>query len=122
MRDKLKEIKGELRRMMHLPIPKQGKQLWQILSGWLAYHAAPTNFRALQAFRDHVTKRWRRVLSRRSQRGGITWERMRKIAEDWLPRPRILHPWPRTRFAVKHLREEPCAGIPRARICAGGAQ
>jgi RNA-directed DNA polymerase len=104
MRDKLKEIKGELRRMMHLPIPKQGKRLWQILSGWLAYHAVPTNFRALQAFRDHVTKCWRRVLSRRSQRGGITWERMRKIAEDWLPRPRILHPWPRTRFAVKHPR------------------
>ena len=104
MRTKLKEIKGELRRMMHLPIPKQGKRLWQILSGWLAYHAVPTNFRALQAFRDHVMKRWRRALSRRSQRGGITWERMRKIAEEWLPSPRILHPWPRTRFAVKHPR------------------
>jgi len=39
-----------------------------------------------------------------SQRGGVTWERMRKIADEWLPRPRNLHPWPRTRFAVKHPR------------------
>jgi len=104
MRAKLGEIKGELRRMMHLPIAEQGKRLWQVLSGWLAYHAVPTNFRALQMFRDQVTKRWRRSLSRRSQRGGVTWERMRKIADEWLPRPRILHPWPRTRFAVKHPR------------------
>jgi hypothetical protein len=93
-----------MRRMMHLPIAEQGKRLWQVLSGWLAYHAVPTNFRALQVFRDQVTKRWRRRLSRRSQRGGITWERMRKIAEEWLPRPRILHPWPRARFAVNHQR------------------
>ena len=104
MRAKLKEVKGELWRMMHLPIPEQGKRLWQVLSGWLAYHAVPTNFRALQIFRDQVTKRWRRSLSRRSQRGGVTWERMRKIADEWLPRPRILHPWPRTRFAVQHPR------------------
>ncbi len=104
MRAKLKEIKRELWRMMLLPIAEQGKRLWQVLSGWLAHHAVPTNFRALQMFRDQVTKRWRRSLSRRSQRGGVTWERMREIADEWLPRPRILHPWPRTRFAVKHPR------------------
>jgi len=104
MRVKLKEIREELRRMMHLPIAEQGKRLYQILAGWFAYHAVPTNFRALQRFRDQVTQRWRRSLSRRSQRGGITWERMRKIVAEWLPRPRILHPWPRARFAVNHPR------------------
>jgi RNA-directed DNA polymerase len=66
MRAKLKEIREELRRMMHLPIPEQGKRLWQVLNGWLAYHAVPTNFRALQTFRDRVTKLWRRSLSRHS--------------------------------------------------------
>jgi RNA-directed DNA polymerase len=104
MRAKLKEIRRELRRMMHLPIAEQGKRLWQVLSGWLAYHAVPMNFRALQMFRDRVTKLWRRALSRRSQRAGITWDRMQKIAAEWLPRPRILHPWPRDRFAVNHPR------------------
>ncbi len=52
----------------------------------------------------------------------MTWARMAKIAADWLPKPRILHPWPSKRFAVKNPRWEPCAGIPLARIYAGGAQ
>jgi hypothetical protein len=29
-------------------------------------------------------------------------DRMGKVADDWLPQPRILHPWPSIRFAVKH--------------------
>jgi RNA-directed DNA polymerase len=29
---------------------------------------------------------------------------MGKVADDWLPQPRILHPWPSIRFAVKHPR------------------
>jgi RNA-directed DNA polymerase len=104
MRTKLKGIKEELRRMMHLPIPEQGKRLCQILSGWLAYHAVPTNFRALQKFRDRVIKLWKRALSRRSQRAQLTWERMLTIAAEWLPRPKILHEWPSARFAVNNLR------------------
>ena len=27
-----------------------------------------------------------------------------RLADDYLPRPRILHPWPEQRFAVKHPR------------------
>ena len=65
---------------------------------------------------------WRRTLRRRSQKDGTTWERMQKLADDWLPKPHILHPWPQARFAVKHPRWEPYAGIPLVRICAGGAQ
>jgi RNA-directed DNA polymerase len=29
---------------------------------------------------------------------------MAKLADDWLPKPRILHPWPNQRFAVRHPR------------------
>ena len=47
MKAKLKEIKGELRRRMHRPIPEQGKWLKQVTTGFFAYHAVPTNFRAL---------------------------------------------------------------------------
>ena len=38
------------------------------------------------------------------QKDGFTWDRMTKLADDWLPAPRILHPWPDHRFAVKHSR------------------
>jgi hypothetical protein len=29
---------------------------------------------------------------------------MAKLVNDWLPPPRILHPWPDIRFDVKHPR------------------
>jgi RNA-directed DNA polymerase len=104
MRAKLREIKEEMRRRMHQPIPEQGKWLRQVVTGYFAYHAVPTNGRALQAFRTHVTDLWRRRLKHRSQRDRSSWEWITKLAEDWLPRPRILHPWPNQRFAVKHPR------------------
>jgi RNA-directed DNA polymerase len=46
----------------------------------------------------------------------------RREATGALPQPRTLHLWPSQRFAVKHPRWEPYAGIPHVRICAGGAQ
>nr|WP_292332502.1 reverse transcriptase domain-containing protein [Mesorhizobium sp.] len=101
---KLKEIKAELQRRMHHPIPEQGKWLRQVLAGYYAYHAVPTNYRSISAFREQVTSLWKRTLRRRSQRHTLSWKRMRKLADDWLPPPRILHPWPRERFAVRHPR------------------
>lgn len=43
MRAKLKALKGELRRRMHAPIPEQGRWLAQVVRGYFAYHAVPTN-------------------------------------------------------------------------------
>jgi len=122
MRAKLQAIKQELRRRTHQPIPVQGKWLNRVVTGYLNYHAVPTNGRALAAFRFFVTELWQRTLQRRSQNGDMTLERITRLANDWLPQPRILHPWPQARFAVTHPRWEPYAGIPLVRICAGGAQ
>jgi RNA-directed DNA polymerase len=122
MRAKLKEVKERLRRCMHWPIPAQGKWLGQVVRGYFNYHAVPTNSRALGAFRDEITKAWRQALRRRSQRDALTWKGIGRLADEWLPRPRILHLWPNQRFAVTHPRWEPYAGKPHVRICAGGAQ
>jgi RNA-directed DNA polymerase len=122
VRAKLREIKEELRRRMHRPIPEQGGWLRRVVTGFFAYHGVPTNSRALVAFRYHVLDLWRRTLRRRSQKDALTWKRMTKLVDDWLPKPRILHPWPQQRFAVKHPRWEPYAGKPHVRFCAGGAQ
>jgi len=104
MRARLQEVKAQLRERMHDAIPDQGRWLRAVVTGYFAYHAVPTNLRALGAIRYHVTNLWRRSLRRRSQKDGMTWERMTKIAAAWLPPPRILHPWPERRFAVKYLR------------------
>jgi group II intron reverse transcriptase/maturase len=122
VRAKLAEIKAELRYRRHQPIPEQGGWLAQVISGFFNYHAVPTNSAALHAFSGYVRDLWRRSLKRRSQRDQMTYARMKKLAADWFPKPRILHPWPNQRFAVKHPRWEPYAGIPPVRICAGGAQ
>jgi hypothetical protein len=55
--------------------------------------------RALQTFRNHIVDLWRRTLRRRSQTDRMTWGRISKLADDFLPKPRILHPWPSARFA-----------------------
>ena len=104
MRAKLQEIKTELRQRMHQSIPSQGHWLRQVVTGHFAYYAVPTNSRALSAFRHYVADLWRRTLRRRSQKDGFTWGRMTKLVAEWLPAPRILHPWPDRRFAVKHPR------------------
>ena len=111
MRAKLQAIKQELRRRMHQPIPEQGKWLRQVVTGYFNYHAVPTNGPTLTAFLFHVTNLWRRTLRRRSQKDWTTWERAARLANDWLPKPRILHPWPDVRFAVRYPRWEPRAGI-----------
>ncbi len=104
--------------------PSANKREWlkQVVTGFFQYHAVPTNSQALVAFRYHVIDLWRRTLRRRGQKHRMTWQRIGKLADQWLPKPRILHPWPNQRFAVKHPRWEPYAGKPHVRFCAGGAQ
>ncbi len=104
MRAKLRAIKDDLRERMHRPIPETGRWLGQVVAGFQAYHAVPTNAAAIAAFRYHVTVLWHRSLCRRSQKGWLVWERMTKLADAFLPKPHILHPWPSARFAVRHSR------------------
>lgn len=117
MRAKLKAVQAELDRKMHAGLEMQRRWLCAVVRGYFNYHAVPTNSRSLSAFLHYVLRLWRRTLRRRSQKDRTTIEQL----AAWLPRPRILHPWPNKRFAVKHPRWEPSAGIPLARICAGGA-
>jgi RNA-directed DNA polymerase len=74
MRARLRAIKEELQRRMHEPIPLQGKWLRQVVRGYFAYHAIPTNGKTMSTFRHYVMDLWRRALQRRSQRDRSTWE------------------------------------------------
>lgn len=109
MRATLQSIKTNLRRKMHDTLNAQGRWLRSVVMGYFNYHAVPTNSAALAAFRRLVLILWQRTLRRRSQRDRTTFADMEKVADKWLPRPKILHPWPNQRFAVKHPRWEPGA-------------
>jgi RNA-directed DNA polymerase len=101
MRTKLKDVKSELMRKRHLPIPEQGRWLRSVVQGHLNYYAVPGNHYALEAFRDQVTRHWCNALRRRSQKTRANWERMHRLAKRWLPPARVKHPHPRVRFDAR---------------------
>ena len=104
VRAKLAEVKAEIRRRRCLPIPEQGKWLASVVRGHQAYYAVPGNSDAVNAFRTQVARHWYKALRRRSQKTTITWIRMNRIVTRWLPKTRILHPFPEARFAATHPR------------------
>ncbi|MFO1198242.1 MAG: group II intron reverse transcriptase/maturase [Burkholderiaceae bacterium] len=93
LRAKLHAVKDELRRRMHRPIAEQGQYLRAVVSGHSRYFAVPCNGARVQVFRFQVARLWHRTLCRRSQAKHLSWKRMHRIVEHWLPRPRICHPY-----------------------------
>jgi RNA-directed DNA polymerase len=104
MRMKLRMIKEEMWRRMHQSIAEQADWLKHVVQGYFNYYAVPTNFRALAAFRTEIARRWHRALTRRGDRTKLTWTKMKRLIDTWLPKARILHPWPDKRFAVSYPR------------------
>jgi hypothetical protein len=98
MRAKLAEVRDQLMRRRHQPIPEQGQWLASVVRGHRAYYAVPGNTDAVNAFRSQVTRHWYSALRRRSQRTRLTWVRMNRIAKRWLPPARAMHPFPDARF------------------------
>jgi len=86
---KLHEVKAELRRRMHDPVPDQGRYLRAVVQGHANYYGVPGNSRAIAAFHTAVIRIWRRTLSRRSQKGRIGWKRMARLAAAWIPNVRL---------------------------------
>jgi hypothetical protein len=64
---KLNEMKAELRRGMHEPIPAVGQWLQAIVRGHIRYYRVLMNKPALVLFRFRVGWLWHRALLRRSQ-------------------------------------------------------
>jgi hypothetical protein len=77
MRAKLHEVKAVVQRRRHLPIPEQGRWLGQVVRGYFAYYAVPTNIKAPARFRTQLIRTWHRALLRRGQRDRTNWARMR---------------------------------------------
>jgi group II intron reverse transcriptase/maturase len=97
---KLNEVKAELQRRMHDPIPDQGSWLRSVVGGHVRYYGVPMNSPALTLFRFRVGWLWHRALSRRSQTGRVLWDRMRRLIARWLPPAHVCHPYPLRRLGV----------------------
>ncbi len=97
---KLQEVKAELGRRMHFPIPEPGAYLRSVVAGHIRYYGVPMNGSAITLFRHAVGRLWHRGLLRRSQAHCLPWRRMRHYILRWLPPARICHPYPLVRLGV----------------------
>jgi len=97
---KLKAVRAELWRRLHEPIPAVGAYLRSVVGGHVRYYGVPMNGSSLGAFRTAIGRLWWRALKRRSQTHHLSWERMRRYLDRWLPPARICHPYPLVRFGV----------------------
>jgi RNA-directed DNA polymerase len=99
-RAKLKAVKTELRKRMHQRVAEVGKWLRSVIEGHNRYYGVPSNLPSLGSFRYLVGRYWYRTLRRRSQKTRLTWERMLRLFDLWLPWPTLHHPYPSRRLVV----------------------
>ena len=101
LRAKFSEMNAEFRLRRHQSLRTQGEWLRTVLRGYYRYYGVPSNIHALGRFRTEIARSWHRSLRRRSQKRRLTWERMAKHVNRWLPPAKICHPWPWERFDAK---------------------
>ena len=83
-----------MRRMRHLPIQEQMKNLNKVLRGYYAYFGIAGNYMALQRLYRSVERYWKKMLGSRSQKGEITWEMFLNLKQRFeLLRPKLVIPY-----------------------------
>lgn len=86
----LHRIREWCRTHRHESLRTQQRHLALMMRGHYGYYGVTSNFDALQRFYRAVDVTWRRWLSRRSQRGAISWVRWNALRKVFvLPLPRI---------------------------------
>lgn len=101
IRRKLEHVYQHLMRIRHLPIPVQGRWLHRVFVGQLNYYAVPGSAESLSKIRKALARIWLKTLRRRSQKGKrLKWDKFSDIADLWIPRVRILHPYPWQRLRL----------------------
>ena len=86
----LNKMKFNMRKWRHLPLVDQANLINQRLTGHFNYYGIISNYPALQRVYYQTLMYWRKVLSSRSQRGRLNWEKYRKILKAYpLRTPKI---------------------------------
>jgi group II intron reverse transcriptase/maturase len=79
-----------LRKVRHVKLADQARMLGRKLRGHYAYYGVADNSDSINRFRHEVERLWKKWLSRRSQRGQVTWEKFyRLLAKHPLPPARL---------------------------------
>ena len=90
---KKQKVKMWLKDNMHMPVGKLIERLNLKLRGHYNYYGLSHNLKRMQNFYQYVERQLKLKLSRRSQKGKITWEKLEKILSyNPLLRPFITRP------------------------------
>jgi len=88
----LKAIKEWCRTNRHLSLVEQWITLGQKMKGHFNYYGITGNSRKLANFHNEVKLIWHKWLSRRSQKGNLTWEQFQRLLKQYpLPSPHVIH-------------------------------
>ena len=80
------------RRFRHYPVAQQHRYLCRLILGHCQYYGITGNSIALGRFRQRLQRIWRYWLTRRSQKGKMTWERFRRLLARYpLPKALAVH-------------------------------
>lgn len=101
LKGKIAGLKQELQNRLNKRISEVGKWLRSVLLGHYRYYGVPGNESSLYAFRESVLHWWYNTLKRRGQNRKLRWDKMIRIARDWLPYPKSYHPYPSERLIVR---------------------
>jgi group II intron reverse transcriptase/maturase len=88
----IKRIWEWCRANRHLPIKEQQEHLSRKLQGHYGYYGITGNSSTLSNFSHLVRLAWRRALARRSQRGRVSWDDLKRLLQRFpLPPPKCVH-------------------------------
>ena len=88
----LRRIREWCRGHLHWSLEAQRRMLAAKLQGHYAYYGVTSNFVGIRRFYEQVRRIWRQWLSRRSQKGRVSWPAMARILQVLpLPKPTIVH-------------------------------
>lgn len=80
----------KLKKIRHLPVCVQQKQINQVLRGHYQYYGVADNWDSMKKFYYHTVRNWRKWLSTRSQKGKVNWEKYQKLLKCYpLQAPRV---------------------------------
>jgi RNA-directed DNA polymerase len=94
LRRALMRMQDQMRRVRHLPLGEQVDCLNQMLRGHYGYYGIAGNIRALRQVHRAVERYWRKMLSSRSWKGEVRWQKFQRIKERFpLLRPKLRLPY-----------------------------
>lgn len=93
-RRSFKKLKERMRENRHYTLKKQAADINRVLRGHYAYYGIAGNRKSLERFYRIIDRYWRKVLTSRSQKSYITWERYQYLKRIFpLQQPKIYLPY-----------------------------